>query len=128
MIGYDIACGFFGSLLASPKVGPKARKTRLKMCVGSFHGHAHDRLCQINWHPNYIKGSGLEDYETCERVFSQSNALARTTRLSSSFHRHQLMKLYFDTWNEDKYLESSKFDAFQVYMELMIIYRQIYLK
>ncbi|KAF8503855.1 hypothetical protein BU17DRAFT_19906, partial [Hysterangium stoloniferum] len=50
------------------------------------YGHAYCRLCQIDWHPSYIQGSGLEDFETCERVFSRSNALASSTRHASVFH------------------------------------------
>jgi hypothetical protein len=109
MVGYDIGCGISTTVSGGALLGPKAASSNLRLCVGSFHGHAHKRECQLRWHPMYIKGSGLEDYETCERVFSQSNALARTTRLASRFHRHQLMRIYFDMWNEDKYAELSKF-------------------
>lgn len=55
----------------------------------------------------YIPGAGLEDFETCERVFSQSNGLARGTRHASGFHRIQALEEYFKFWDEDKYAHLS---------------------
>ncbi|RXW12877.1 hypothetical protein EST38_g12976 [Candolleomyces aberdarensis] len=57
--------------------------------VGSFHGHAHNRLCQLNNLATYVKGMGLEDLEGCKRFFSKSNALASSLRYTSTFHRQQ---------------------------------------
>jgi len=57
--------------------------------VGIFHGHAHNRLCQLQYLATYVKGMGLEDLEGCERFFSKSNALATSVRHSSIFHRKQ---------------------------------------
>jgi hypothetical protein len=37
---------------------------------------------------------GLEDLEGCERFFSKSNALARSTRYASIFHRRQTITTY----------------------------------
>ncbi|KAF8545935.1 hypothetical protein OG21DRAFT_1479740 [Imleria badia] len=71
--------------------------------VGAFHGHAHNRLCQLNWHPMYIKGMGHSEGEGCKHVFSASNELARSTRHASRFHRHQAIEQHFAFWNADKY-------------------------
>jgi hypothetical protein len=90
-------------------MGPKLRKCNGWYCVGSFHGHAHCRVCQLDWHPLYIDGCGLEDFKTCERIFSRSNALATCTCHASAFHRKQLVIWWFDTWNADKYADSSQF-------------------
>ncbi|KAF8498466.1 hypothetical protein BU17DRAFT_59280, partial [Hysterangium stoloniferum] len=109
MIGYDIGCRFSKTANSSPLLGPKIRKHKTRFCVGSFHGHAHCRLCQIDWHPSYIQGSGLEDFKTCKRVFSYSNALASSTRHASVFHRCQLIHQWFKTWNDGKFAECSKF-------------------
>ena len=62
-----------------------------KALVGSFHGHAHNRLCQLSFLATYVKGMGLEDLEGCERFFSKSNALASSLRYTSVFHRQQKM-------------------------------------
>ncbi|KAF8585660.1 hypothetical protein K439DRAFT_1615792 [Ramaria rubella] len=75
----------------------------------SFHGHAHCHLCQLDLHPLYIRGSGLEDFETCEHVFSHSNALASSTRHATAFHSRQLIHQWFEAWNQEKYTECSKF-------------------
>jgi Kyakuja-Dileera-Zisupton transposase len=91
MCGYDIGCSFSTTANNSVLLGPKLREHRGRFCVGSFHGHAHCQLCQLDWHPLYLKGCGLEDFETCERVFSCSNALASSTRHASTFHRRQLI-------------------------------------
>jgi hypothetical protein len=63
----------------------------------------------LDWHSLYISGAGLEDLETCERVFSSSNALARCTRLATTFRRKELITRFFYTWNLDKYVECSRF-------------------
>ncbi|KAH8109879.1 hypothetical protein DFH11DRAFT_1515076 [Phellopilus nigrolimitatus] len=107
--GYDIGCGFSTTANNSGLLGPKLRAQRCRLCCNAFHGHAHCRLCQLRWHPLYIKGAGLEDFETCERVFSESNKLAAVTRHASKFHRRQAILRYFARWNIDKYAEIPRF-------------------
>ncbi|KAK7040678.1 hypothetical protein VNI00_009584 [Paramarasmius palmivorus] len=77
--------------------------------VPAFHGHAHNRKCQVNWHPQYMDGVGLEDFEECERTFSRSNNLAAVTRLSTPFHRRQEILEHFSFHSEDKLANSGKF-------------------
>ncbi|KAG1835965.1 hypothetical protein DFJ58DRAFT_719206 [Suillus subalutaceus] len=77
--------------------------------VGAFHGHAHNRRCQIDWHPMYIDGTGHTEGEGFEHVFSSSNELARSTRHANPFHRHQSIKQHFSFWDEDKYAALSTF-------------------
>ena len=109
MIGYDIGCGFSATADRSSMVGPKLRDKRCRFCVGLFHGHAHCRLCQLDWHPLYIAGCGLEDFEGCERCFSESNAVALCTRHTSRFHHKQAILQHFERWNADKYAELSTY-------------------
>lgn len=109
LIGYDIGCGFSTTANRSSLVGPKARINNLRFCIGSFHGHAHCRSCQLDWHPNYICGTGLEDFEGNERIYSESNALAGCTRHASAFHRQQAIIRHFERWNLDKYADLSEF-------------------
>lgn len=108
LVGYDIGCGFSVTAGQSPKVGPQMRQAKLSFCVNAFHGHAHHRRCQLQWHPLYIEGTGLEDFETCERVFSESNKIAACTRQASTFHRRQAILRHFSRWNSDKYCELSE--------------------
>ncbi|KAJ7640923.1 hypothetical protein B0H17DRAFT_1216483 [Mycena rosella] len=91
--GYDIGCGFEETIKNSP-LGPKAKRLNFKMLVGSFHGHAHNRMCQLRYLATYVLGLGLEDLEGCERYFSRSNALARTVQYASVFHRKQSITTY----------------------------------
>ncbi|KAL5512069.1 hypothetical protein ACEPAG_3590 [Sanghuangporus baumii] len=84
LCGYDIGCGFSKTVEKS-------------------------ELCQLEWSPLYIEGAGLEDFEACERVFSQSNRIAICTRHMSKFHRCQAIERHFDRWNLDKYAEMSTF-------------------
>ncbi|KAL5520197.1 hypothetical protein ACEPAG_9410 [Sanghuangporus baumii] len=109
LVGYDIGCGFSKTLQRSSLVGAKARDTKTMFCVNAFHGHAHCRTCQLEWHPLYVDGAGLEDFEACERVFAQSNRIAGCTRHMSKFHRRQAIIRHFSRWNFDKYVELSTF-------------------
>ena len=86
--GYDIGCKFATTLKRSP-LGPRATDLSYTSLIGSFHGHAHNRICQLSNLAHYVKGMGLEDLEGCERFFSKSNALASSLRYASAFHRQQ---------------------------------------
>ena len=86
--GYDIGCHFDGTL-GNSSLGDKARVNHFRSLVGSFHGHAHNRLCQLSFLATYVKGLGLEDLEGCERYFSRSNGLSKSVRYASKFHRRQ---------------------------------------
>ncbi|KAL0563254.1 hypothetical protein V5O48_018820, partial [Marasmius crinis-equi] len=108
-IGYDIMCAFYKTLLRSQKLGSDVIALQLRGVVPAFHGHAHNRPCQLEWHPMYIEGVGLEDFEECERTFSGSNDLAATTRLSTEFHRLQAMLEYFAFHDDDKHAASGNF-------------------
>ena len=77
--GYDIGCKF-GTTLMHSELGPLAKALNYKALVGAFHGHAHNRLCQLSFLATYVKWMGLEDLEGCERFFSKSNALAPSLR------------------------------------------------
>ncbi|KAJ6524845.1 hypothetical protein DFH09DRAFT_1250792 [Mycena vulgaris] len=101
--GYDIGCGFETTVQKSPMAG-KAEELNFKSLVGAFHGHAHNRRCQLAFLATYVPGMGLEDLEGCEQFFSKLNALARSTRYASVFHRRQTISTYlahtdvFDTY------------------------------
>ena len=104
---YDIGCAF-ASTVNNSKLAAKAGALKLRFMVGTFHGHAHNRLCQLDWHPMYIDGTGNSEGEGCEHVFSASNELARSTRHASAFHRHQAIEQHFAFWKQDKYEALSK--------------------
>ncbi|KAJ7813582.1 hypothetical protein B0H13DRAFT_1665338, partial [Mycena leptocephala] len=118
---YDIGCHFDATLHYS-ELGDQARANKLKCLVGSFHGHAHNRLCQLSFLATYVEGMGLEDLEGCERYFSRSNALAKSCRYASRFHRQQEITTYakhFDSF--EKYANLSKFLCTNYRQALMIL-------
>ncbi|KAL0572264.1 hypothetical protein V5O48_009690 [Marasmius crinis-equi] len=117
-VGYDIMCAFYTTLLRSEKLGAKVVGARLHGVVPSFHGHAHNRKCQLSWHPQYAHGVGLEDFEECERTFSQSNRLASTTRMATPFHRRQAILEHFHFHDLDKHAASGNF-IFQNYCQAL---------
>ncbi|KAJ6617481.1 hypothetical protein B0H10DRAFT_2218435 [Mycena sp. CBHHK59/15] len=117
VLGYDIMCAFFKTLQHS-SLGAKTVALRLRGVVPAFHGHAHNRECQIGWHPLYVEGVGLEDFEECERTFAKSNNLASITRLSSPFHRQQQIDEHFYFHDLDKHASSGNF-IFQNYRQAL---------
>lgn len=119
-IGYDVGCKF-GTTVARSELGPVAAELNFKSLVGSFHGHAHNRICQLSHLATYVPGIGLEDLEGCERLFSRSNALAGVTRHASSFHRRQLYSLFFQNLDlTDTYTALSKF-LYNNYKQALLI-------
>ncbi|KIY50695.1 hypothetical protein FISHEDRAFT_38695 [Fistulina hepatica ATCC 64428] len=95
--------------LLSSSIADKVKSSCLVGVVPSFHGHAHTRSCQVDWHPNYISGMGKEDAEGSERFFSRSNELAAGTRLCTHFHRRQQIDEYIRFNDEDKYTSIGAF-------------------
>ncbi|KAJ3576382.1 hypothetical protein NP233_g487 [Leucocoprinus birnbaumii] len=53
--GYDIGCKF-GTTISLTTLGPMAEKLKFRSVVGAFHGHAHNRLCQLTSLPTYVAG------------------------------------------------------------------------
>ncbi|KAJ6469111.1 hypothetical protein DFH09DRAFT_1254063 [Mycena vulgaris] len=118
--GYDVGCHFEASVDQS-ELGEEAREKEFKCLVGSFHGHAHNRLCQLGFLATYVEGMGLEDLEGCERFFSRSNGLAKSCRYASRFHRQQEIATYvkhvdsFETYaNLGKFLVSNYEQALSI--------------
>ncbi|KAI6000459.1 hypothetical protein EDD15DRAFT_2361968 [Pisolithus albus] len=83
---YDIGC-------RPSELGEHARSLNYMSLINAFHGHAHNRLCQLDNLTTYVEGLGLEDLEGCEQAFSKSNALASSIRYASIFHRRQAIVL-----------------------------------
>ncbi|KIK25251.1 hypothetical protein PISMIDRAFT_97031, partial [Pisolithus microcarpus 441] len=108
---YDIGCTFANTVSTS-SIGPRIRVLGLHFMVSAFHGHAHNRLCQLGWHPMYIEGTGNMEGEGCEHVFSAFNELARSTRHATRFHQHQAIEQHIAFWNQDKYEALSMYRSY----------------
>ncbi|KAF7970980.1 hypothetical protein HWV62_22471 [Athelia sp. TMB] len=121
-LGADIGCALTETIKHSKLLGEKAAKSRLQVIVNAFHGWAHNRLCQLQYHPLYRKGTGLEDLEILERIFSSSNTIARPIRHATKFHWLQAVDLHFRQWDEQKYQELSTF-MYNNYNQALVIIR-----
>lgn len=105
LIAYDIGCAF-KKTAANSSFGDQLSA---RFLVPAMHGYAHNRPCQIEHHPLYVLGAGLEDFEGCERAFSASNEVARLTRHATAFHRHQAIDMHFRHWDTEKLLNIGSF-------------------
>ncbi|KAG0692355.1 hypothetical protein DFH29DRAFT_764479, partial [Suillus ampliporus] len=117
LYGYDIKCAFH-SILHRSSLGSAVQALSIEGVVPGFPGHAHNRLCQVRHHLKFIVGAGKEDFETCERTFSESNALAPEIRNATEFHRHQALDEHFKFADEDKYATLSTF-IYHNYMQAL---------
>jgi hypothetical protein len=102
LIGYDIGCSF-QSTVARSRLQSSFSASKSRFCVPSFHGFAHKYDCQLHFHPMFISGAGIEDFEGTERVWNSSNNCARITRHATPFRRRRVLHHHFQTWNDDKY-------------------------
>ncbi|KAG1859304.1 hypothetical protein F4604DRAFT_1882800 [Suillus subluteus] len=117
LYGYDIKCAFH-SILQRSSLGPAVQDLGIEGVVPGFHGHAHNRLCQVQHHSKFMLGAGKEDFETCERTFSESNALAPEIQNSTEFHRHQALDEHFCFADQDKYAALGTF-IFRNYVQAL---------
>ena len=106
-LGYNIMCTFYTTLRNS-SLGQKAMAFRLSGVVPAFHGHAHNCGCQVQWHPLYVEGVALEDFEECERTFCRSNELTSVTRLAMPYHHQQHIDEHLHFHDLDKHVASGK--------------------
>ncbi|KAJ7294039.1 hypothetical protein C8J57DRAFT_1491391 [Mycena rebaudengoi] len=99
----------YGKDVGLGSLGHRVVGMNLRGVVPAFHGHAHNRACQVGWHPLYVEGVGLEDFEECECTFAKSNHLASSTRLTTAFHRKQALDEHFYFHDLDKHALSGNF-------------------
>lgn len=108
LIGYDIGCSFNATVFFS-SLALAFKNKNCNLCVNAFHGYTHSHDCQIRYHPNNITGTGIEDLETLERVFSSSNQLASVIRYASPFRRRLFIEAHYEQWDDDKYQNLGSF-------------------
>ncbi|KAG6808141.1 hypothetical protein H0H92_005272 [Tricholoma furcatifolium] len=109
--GYDIGCRF-KTTVGQSDLGGLARELRFSSLVGAFHGHAHNRICQLSHLATYVNGMGLEDLEGCERFFSKSNHLAASVQYATPYHRQQKIVEYMahtDAFETEQKLTTGEF-------------------
>ncbi|KZT58563.1 hypothetical protein CALCODRAFT_427763, partial [Calocera cornea HHB12733] len=101
-VGYDIGCDH-SKTVARSSLGTRASAERLRFYVGAFHGYAHNRRCQLSYHPRLLTTAGLEDFETNEWIFSKQNLTAHLYRHASEYHRHATLHAFWARWDEDRH-------------------------
>ncbi|KAG2343823.1 hypothetical protein BDR05DRAFT_999730 [Suillus weaverae] len=107
-IGHDIACSSHKTI-ATSSIKVKAAGLNLQVVVNTFHSFSHDHRCQLQNHPLYLNGLGLEDLETCKHIFASSNSAAILIQHVSYFHWMQFLDLHFDQWDMDQYSDLGAF-------------------
>lgn len=123
LVGSDIGCSLVKTITSS-SLGVRFMEKDCKCCVNAFHGYTHNWACQKINHPNVIKGLGLEDLETLERIFSASNTVASLTRYGTAYNRCVYIDLFLQQWDEEKYLNLGSF-IYNNYYKPSISSRQI---
>jgi len=114
-LGYNIFCAFIKILMWS-SLDVKTVALHLQGVIPAFHGHAHNWGCQVQWHPMYVEGVGLEDFEECECTFYKSNELASVTHLTTPFHFQQQIDEHFFFHDMDKHAASGKLFLSKIFM------------
>ncbi|KAF8518165.1 hypothetical protein BU17DRAFT_91300 [Hysterangium stoloniferum] len=117
----EVLLEVFGTGIGGGELGAQARALDYKALVSSFHGHAHNHLCQLSFLATYVNGMGLEDLEGCECFFSKSNALASSLCYASVFHWQQKIVEFmkhmdnFETYpNLSKFLVNNYWQALDI--------------
>ncbi|EIW76028.1 hypothetical protein CONPUDRAFT_40272, partial [Coniophora puteana RWD-64-598 SS2] len=93
-LGQDTGCDFSKTVASNRLLSNKACAQNLMICVKTFHRYAHNCLCQLNFHPLYIPGSGLSDLKQMEHMFLASNDTTCLICYTSTFHYMQALDLF----------------------------------
>ncbi|KAF9018849.1 hypothetical protein BDZ89DRAFT_1094016 [Hymenopellis radicata] len=99
--GYDVGCNLT-KIIQNSSLAERVDRLDYQSIEGLlygrnatvFHGHAHNRLCQLSFLPLYLSSMGLEDFEGCERFFNVTNGMARGTRNASWMKHHDRIDNY----------------------------------
>ncbi|KAI5992334.1 hypothetical protein EDC04DRAFT_2587023 [Pisolithus marmoratus] len=70
-VGHDIGCASKKTISAS-SLGAKAQEKQLKVVVNTFHGFAHNCMCQLQNHPLYQLGFGNKALQAFHNFSSQN--------------------------------------------------------
>ncbi|KAG6913835.1 hypothetical protein DXG01_004024 [Tephrocybe rancida] len=108
LISYDIACQWFIHLLERMDNWPESYQipstTQIRPALPKMHeaGHArkkHERLSLC-----YLRGVGLTDGESVERMWAGHNALGNAMKIMGPGTRHDVLDDHFGFWNWQKYM------------------------
>ncbi|PPQ93511.1 hypothetical protein CVT25_005212 [Psilocybe cyanescens] len=83
-LAYEIMCDFTVTLKKSI-LSEKVRAFCFCGVISAFYDHAYNCGCQVQWHPLYIEGVGLEGFKECKHTFCCSNKFASVTHLAMPY-------------------------------------------
>ncbi|KAG8703420.1 hypothetical protein FRC09_004173 [Ceratobasidium sp. 395] len=109
LAAYDIGCQHSTTAHNHPLTKSLVLEMNTEYIVDGFHGWAHNRLCQLDWHPTWRPGTGMEDFAGCERFFSHSNGVARCTQHGTKYNRRQQVDQHFEVSDDDALANMGKF-------------------
>src|SRR5260221_1395845 len=95
--------------------------SNFRSCTSSFHGAAHNWLCQLRFHISLTEGVGMDDGEGNEQLFLASNALASVVCHATGYYRHLCIHVHFNKWDQDKYECLGKPALCTTYVTLLFI-------
>lgn len=102
VLSYDQACKYsilFRARMEQRFPHLRGQFDKFQYLVNKAHLPNHIEECVLMFNPNYTEGSGREDGEENERIWSVQNANASTTREMSSGHRRDALNDALNWWN-----------------------------
>lgn len=74
----------------------------LYKCIGLFHVHGHQAVCEVRHSLTFTKGAGEVDGEIIETQWSTTNRISGSTRTMSTSHRQETLDRHMNDWNWKK--------------------------
>ena len=103
VVCYDIGCTWCKKLPERMEMYPDDMRLSddvdIEIGVPSWHVKGHGAYCQENYSLNYIPGVGRTCGEDTEPTWSQTNALAPSTREMGSGARKETLNDHWNGWN-----------------------------
>ncbi|KAJ7130004.1 hypothetical protein C8R43DRAFT_896294, partial [Mycena crocata] len=107
-VSYDIACQWHINIgvrmaeYANDTISIDGKGKFMTFLVPKFHLPAHIEACNLNYSFNLTRFVGQTDGEAPERGWSDTNALARSTKESGPGFRRDTLNSHFNDWNHKK--------------------------
>lgn len=105
ILSYDIGCQYYKKLVQRfeacfPSLVHVVRKILVR--VGKLHLFGHEEQCQFGFSLNYTDGVGRTDGEEVERLWSEFNQAAGSTKQMGRGHRCDTLDDIISSWNWTK--------------------------
>ncbi|KAL0569846.1 hypothetical protein V5O48_012112 [Marasmius crinis-equi] len=107
LLCYDIACQYFRNFARRQSCWPSHISLpplmQMVVAIGKLHHPGHNSECHEELDLNLRPGAAQIDGESCERFWSNHNALSNSTKTMGPGARQDLLESQFDFWNWEKY-------------------------